>query len=117
MWQISVLPWLVEEAGEDGPYVREVYFVEATNAAGERFVHFKQHDVKENAWSLVAKIQKASAFSPIGSPYWNEVQPVYGSDAYVEAGGDPAFDRVTFLAVMGDHQGAELEARYQDTTG
>jgi hypothetical protein len=97
---------------EDGSdYTASVYYVVATDKRGRRFAHdyrfkgaetFAEYDAegdyfcgvrdtRETAiakarW-LLARIQhamNAGAFgSPVGRQYWNEIDPVYGSEAYL----------------------------------
>ena len=94
---------------EDGrPFIAENYYVIVENAAGRRFahnvvlngavVHFDDEemchyfeDVREEAKAkveaLCARISAAlEAGRALDATYWNEIDPAYGSDAYVDQG-------------------------------
>jgi hypothetical protein len=114
-YTLSPMPWLTQQQGEDGPYHVEVYFVVAVDAAGHRFAHFKTFSDVEAVFGLIQKMEQRGALDPANSPHWSEMEPVYGSDAYMARGGDLAVDRVAFLAFHGMHAQAEAEAIYQDS--
>ena len=99
------------EAGRacDGhPFIAEKYYVLIENAAGRRFRHEKSFagaevveceetgetnfaDIRETAKTiaedLAAKVNAAlSAGKPLTVSCWFEVDPAYGSDAYIDQG-------------------------------
>jgi hypothetical protein len=94
---------------EDGhPFIAEVYFVEMENAAGRRFRHYASFpgtqcvideeegyahfpDLREEATAkadrLTARVNAAlKADKGVDMDFWTEVDPAYGSDAYIDQG-------------------------------
>jgi hypothetical protein len=91
---------------EDGtPFIAEIYFVEIENAAGRRFRHDgtfsgvevlvdeyeggnyfvdRREEAIAKAERLAARINAAlKAGDGIDLTFWEEVDPAYGSDAYI----------------------------------
>jgi hypothetical protein len=94
------------EAGkrDDGhPFIAEVFFVSITFANGERFRHYASfrgcavhrdeegesyfEDTREAARAAAQQlVDRVLASDRINELHWDEVDPAYGSDAYVEQG-------------------------------
>lgn len=90
------------------PYIAEKYYVLIENAAGRRFRHNKsfagveviqceetgetgfqdvRNEVKAIVEDLVAKVNATlTAGKPLTAACWFEVDPAYGSDAYINQG-------------------------------
>ena len=79
-----------EFADYDNPHgyiYGEVWYVEATNAHGDRYVYCGSVDGEEAARSLAFALDNGANDPETMPNEWrhDELQPVYGSDAYLEA--------------------------------
>lgn len=63
-----------EENTEDGWYGGIANHLEATREKAQRFLERIQAAQKAGAWK-----------GPLDNDYWEEIEPVYGSDAYIDA--------------------------------
>ncbi len=85
----SLLPMAVEVMDEDGPRIVDVYYVTATLPSGRRWVHYHAWKTSLLAEAYLAKVALRGHRGPTPPlAYWNEMDPVYGSEYYEKSGGD-----------------------------
>ncbi len=102
-WTVSVASDAYEGAWrEDHRPMHERFHITVYNERGERFGHvgaiwtteWHGNEAGERAEKFADRVRTAIAADPLWVPlsdYWNEMQPVYGSEAYVAGGGDWEF--------------------------
>ena len=93
-WQLGVRSELQpasyegwEEYGEQ-PH-RVAYFIIATSPSGEQCAHDAAFDNNEDAETLCGTIKsKLKSGATLDDNEWRRIEPAYGSEAYVNSGGD-----------------------------
>ena len=99
---VFVSPNFYEVMGEDGPYTAKNYGATATNKRGNRWHHFKVFRTEEAVHEFVSKIiDHLWDGGELNMEHWHRGDPVYGSDAYIEDGGDAALAKADVEAEYG----------------
>jgi hypothetical protein len=109
---VCVCPNFYEVMGEDGPYTAKNFGVTATNKRGNRWHHSEVFRTEDAAHDFVSKIDDHLWLGgELNMEHWHRGDPVYGSDAYCEEGGEEALAKADVEAEYGpgsytpDHPG------------
>lgn len=87
---LHVMSWGYEAHHEGEPYTLVKYYVEASNKRGNVYRHERQYDTEAEAEALQAVIQASlDAGGKLAlEDHWYYTRDMYGSQAYVEDGGE-----------------------------